>query len=146
MSHWERVLTERTFYLKDIWFTNNEVSELVNKGLSPEIFKEKYEDIFSGGENWKQIKAGGGETYHWRDDSTYVQRPPYFKGISFDLPALRDIVGARPLAILGNSVTTDHISPAGVIGPSSSAGEFLQSKGIDSWDLTPMVLEGEIMK
>lgn len=117
-------------YLKDIWPKDDEIKKALTTGLSKEMFQEKYQDVFSGDEDWTSVGEGEGETYDWKDGSTYVRRPPYFEGISFNLPVLEDITGARALAILGDSVTTDHISPAGAIGKTSPAGKFLQEKGI----------------
>jgi aconitate hydratase len=98
------------------------------------MFKTSYESVFEGDENWKQIDSPEGEIYAWDSDSTYVRNPPYFDGMTMDLDPVVDIKGARVLAVLGDSVTTDHISPAGNIAKDSPAGQYLMSKGIDASD------------
>ncbi|MGD8325598.1 MAG: aconitate hydratase AcnA [Sphingomonadales bacterium] len=121
-------------YLKDIWPTNQEVAEVVAAAVTPAQFKERYADVFTGDEAWQSIDVAEGETYSWNAASTYVQHPPYFTGMTMDPEASGDIKGARPLAILGDSVTTDHISPAGAIKADSPAGAYLQSHGVERKD------------
>jgi aconitate hydratase len=114
-------------YLKDIWPSNQEIREIREKVLSREMFQRRYADVFKGPEEWRAIESGSGDTFAWDSSSTYVQYPPFFAGMSAEAQAPGDIVGARPLAILGDSVTTDHISPAGSIQKQSPAGEYLLS-------------------
>ena len=117
-------------YLRDLWPSNQEVKETISQCLSPRMFQEKYDTIFDGDQLWQQVKAPEDKTYQWRKDSSYIQRPPYFDGITLDVPKLQDIKGARPLALLGPSVTTDHISPAGAIASDSPAGKYLREQGV----------------
>ena len=121
-------------FLKDIWPTNDEVAKAVEKNLSRETFLRQYKDVFAGDKNWKSIEVKASELYAWDDDSTYVRLPPYFEDLSLKPRALTDIKGARALAVFGDSVTTDHISPAGNIAKDSSAGLYLQSKGVKPAD------------
>lgn len=112
-------------YLKDIWPSAKEVSEFVRKNVTSEIFRAKYADVFKGDDNWRQIDAGGGLTYKWSGASTYIQNPPYFEGMKKKPEPVTDIVGARILGLFLDSITTDHISPAGSIRTSSPAGQYL---------------------
>ena len=112
-------------YLKDIWPSNEEVRAAIEQAVTPEMFREQYADAFSGSAEWQEIDAPTGLTYEWQDGSTYVKRPPYFDGMEAEPDALADISGARILALLGDSVTTDHISPAGVIKYDSPGGAYL---------------------
>ncbi|OGR90552.1 MAG: aconitate hydratase 1 [Elusimicrobia bacterium RBG_16_66_12] len=121
-------------YLKDIWPTNDEVAEAVEKNLSRETFLRQYKDVFAGDKNWKSIDVKASELYSWDNDSTYVRLPPYFEDLSLKPRTLADIKGARALAVFGDSVTTDHISPAGNIAKDSPAGLYLQSKGVKPSD------------
>ena len=121
-------------YLKDIWPSNEEIGRTIKTCLTPQMFVEKYGDVFSGGELWQGIPTKGGQTYNWREQSTYVQRPPYFEGMTLQTAALQDVRGARALAILGDSVTTDHISPAGAIASDSPAAKYLRQRGVDTVD------------
>ena len=120
--------------LDEIWPTAEEVREVVDASITAELFHEYYADVFDGDERWQAIPAPTGNTYAWDGDSTYVQKPPFFDGLAPDPTALTDIVGARALAVLGDSVTTDHISPAGVIPVNSPAGEFLVAHGVEPRD------------
>ena len=114
-------------YLKDIWPTNKEIRETVESNLSPDMFRERYSDVFTGTKEWQEIGgAGSSETYDWKPSSTYVKNPPYFEGMDIEPDPIKDVEGARILALLGDSVTTDHISPAGSIKTTSPAGEYLQ--------------------
>jgi aconitate hydratase len=113
-------------YLKDIWPTNDEVRQMIDAYIDADMFKARYADVFKGDERWQAIPVLGGETYGWPPASTYIQNPPYFEGMTMTPQAPGDIVGARPLAVLGDSITTDHISPAGSIKADSPAGIYLQ--------------------
>ena len=113
-------------FLKDIWPTNKEINDTVHAVLTREMFLERYGDVFKGPKQWQEIEVTGGtDTYAWPSGSTYVKNPPYFDGITMDPAPVGDILGARILAILGDSITTDHISPAGNIKKSGPAGVFL---------------------
>lgn len=116
-------------YLKDIWPTNAEVAAEVSK-VSNQMFRQQYADVFSGPQEWQMMDAPEGQTYTWREDSTYIQHPPFFDGMKETLDKIQGIKGARILALLGNSITTDHISPAGSIKADSPAGQYLLSKGV----------------
>jgi aconitate hydratase A / 2-methylisocitrate dehydratase len=113
-------------YLKDIWPSNREVGEFVAKNVTRQVFTKKYADVFKGDANWRKISIKGGLTFAWDDRSTYVQNPPYFEGMKKTPKPLEDIVDARVLALLLDSITTDHISPAGSIKIESPAGEYLR--------------------
>ena len=117
-------------YLKDIWPTRREVNDLVRKVVSPEAFRKKYGDVFKGDDEWRDIRVTSDERYDWSADNTYVQEPPFFVDMTAEPAPTTDIAGARVLALLGDSVTTDHISPAGTIAVKSPAGEYLQGLGI----------------
>jgi aconitate hydratase len=113
-------------YLKDIWPTNKEIADVVGASVSREQFLRRYGEVFKGPKQWQAIQvAGGTDTYTWSSSSTYVRNPPYFEGITMEPAAKGDITGARILALLGDSITTDHISPAGNIRKTSPAGEYL---------------------
>lgn len=117
-------------YLKDIWPSDSEIREIVDRVVTREMFAAKYADVFSGTEEWHDIKISGGETYAW-DDSTYINNPPYFEGMTSQVGGFSDVNGANILALLGDSITTDHISPAGVISPDTPAARYLTEKGVD---------------
>jgi aconitate hydratase len=121
-------------FLKDIWPTSQEVSDIQRKSVTPAMFAKRYKDVFKGDKHWQAIKIEGGQTYDWDADSTYVQNPPYFEGLSMEAKPVTDIVEGRVLAIFGDSITTDHISPAGSIKSSSPAGAFLINHGVDPLD------------
>ncbi|HKK30701.1 MAG TPA: aconitate hydratase AcnA [Alphaproteobacteria bacterium] len=112
-------------YLKDIWPSNAEVTEALREHLTPEMFKDRYGNVLEGPKEWQEIRVSGGETYQWNSGSTYVQNPPYFEEMSAEPGEVTDIKGARPLAVLGDSITTDHISPAGSIARNGPAGAYL---------------------
>jgi aconitate hydratase len=112
-------------FLKDIWPTSKEISDHIAKSVLPEMFKKRYSNVLEGSAMWSAISVAGGELYGWDDASTYIQEPPYFDGLTPEPGSVGDIAGARLLALLGDSVTTDHISPAGTIQPDSPAGKFL---------------------
>lgn len=120
-------------YLKDIWPTQVEVADAV-AGVTRENFSKSYEDVFAGDKNWQELAAPTGDRFEWDDKSTYIQNPPYFAGMSKDAGSIGDIRGARVLAVLGDSVTTDHISPAGAIKADSPAGVYLREHGVDQKD------------
>ncbi len=122
----------RPVYLRDIWPSAEEVAAAVREAVTPEAYRRSYADVFAGDEHWQAIApAETGLTYAWDPASTYVRRPPYFDGMTPKPPAqVEDILGARPLCILGDSVTTDHISPAGAIPPDSPAGRYLLEHGV----------------
>ncbi|WP_339857269.1 aconitate hydratase AcnA [uncultured Nisaea sp.] len=117
-------------YLKDIWPTNQEISEILKAGLSREMFQKRYANVFEGSAEWQAVQTTGSLTYNWNDGSTYVQNPPYFKGMTKEPGALADIGNARELAILGDSITTDHISPAGSIKSDGPAGDYLRERQV----------------
>ena len=117
-------------YLKDIWPTSAEIAEAVRTAVTPEMFAKRYADVFKGDAMWQGIETSGGLTYDW-PDSTYVANPPFFTGMSTDVTPPKDIDGARILGLFGDSITTDHISPAGSIKADSPAGLYLQEKGVE---------------
>ncbi|MGP8271536.1 MAG: aconitate hydratase AcnA [Terracidiphilus sp.] len=117
-------------YLKDIWPTQGEVSAAIEKGLSSESFRKEYATVSQGDANWQGLKFPTGEVYQWEPDSTYIRKAPYFDGITRTPATVTDIVGARVLAVLGDSVTTDHISPAGSIKANGPAGKYLTEHGV----------------
>ena len=121
-------------YLKDIWPSNDDVRAAVDASVAPEMFAEQYADAFSGSAEWQAIDAPTGLTYEWQADSTYVKNPPYFDGIKAEPAALSDVSGARILALLGDSVTTDHISPAGAIKLESPTGAYLTERQVGQGD------------
>ncbi|WP_315781273.1 MULTISPECIES: aconitate hydratase AcnA [unclassified Bradyrhizobium] len=116
---------KKPVYLKDIWPTTKEVNDFVKKFVKASIFKKRYADVFKGDTNWRKIKTVESETYRWNMSSTYVQNPPYFEGMKKEPEPIKDIVEARVLALFGDKITTDHISPAGSIKLTSPAGKFL---------------------
>ena len=114
-------------YLKDLWPTNDEIRAVMREAVTPEMFVTRYGDVFKGDEYWQDIKVSGGQTYDWPIQSTYVRNPPYFENMELEPKDLTDIKNANILGLFGDSITTDHISPAGTIKVSSPAGEYLQS-------------------
>ncbi|MEK9645617.1 MAG: aconitate hydratase AcnA [Alphaproteobacteria bacterium] len=117
-------------YLKDIWPTNQEIHDTIRECLTAEMYRSRYDNVFEGPEEWKQIDSVGSETYAWQESSTYVKFPSFFEGMEREPGEITDIEGARPLLILADSVTTDHISPAGSIQRESPAGEYLLERQI----------------
>ncbi len=121
-------------YLKDIWPSSHEIAEIMAECVTPKMFAERYSDVFKGDAMWQDIEVSGGQTYGWPMGSTYVQNPPYFDGMTKDVDAPGDVHNARVLALFGDSITTDHISPAGSIKASSPAGEYLQGNQVGVLD------------
>jgi aconitate hydratase len=124
----------RPVYLRDIWPSSEEVRAAVTGSLKPELFERRYASVFEGDETWQQLPIPSGGRYAWDPASTYVQEPPFFTDLSPEPPPLRDIAGARVLAVLGDSVTTDHISPAGSIPKNGPAATYLREHGVEQPD------------
>ena len=120
----------RPVYLRDIWPTNQEIAELVERTVTREAFLKKYADVFKGDEKWQAVETTDRETYDWPASSTYIQNPPYFRGMSRDPGVIRNIEGARILALLGDMITTDHISPAGSFKDKTPAGRYLTDRQV----------------
>ena len=125
---------ENPVFLKEIWPSTEQIKAVVAQVVKPEMFSEKYADVFTGNETWNAIHSGSSELFDWSAASTYIQEPPFFLEISREVPAIRDIHGARVLALLGDSITTDHISPAGSITADGPAGRFLIANGVQPRD------------
>ncbi|WP_407074712.1 aconitate hydratase [Saccharopolyspora sp. SCSIO 74807] len=121
-------------FLRDIWPSPKEIQEVMDSAITQEMFTKDYSDVFAGDERWRSLPTPEGETFEWDTESTYVRKPPYFEGMGMEPEPVSDISGARVLALLGDSVTTDHISPAGAIKPDSPAGKYLSEHGIDRKD------------
>ncbi|NCF52514.1 aconitate hydratase AcnA [Gammaproteobacteria bacterium] len=121
-------------YLKDLWPSQADVQAVISENIDSEMFKSSYRSVFAGDANWNSISAPEGEIYTWDDTSTYVKNPPYFEGMTLEPAPVKDIRGARVLALLGDSVTTDHISPAGSIAADSPAATYLQDHGVKPVD------------
>lgn len=118
-------------YFRDIWPSNAEIQSVITQHIDAGSFRRSYADVFTGESRWSELSAPSGERFTWQEDSTYIQNPPYFKHMSMEVPDLvNEIRGARVLALLGDSVTTDHISPAGSIRPDSPAGKYLMERGV----------------
>lgn len=124
----------RPVYLKDIWPTNEEVAKAIEQNVRTEMFRQKYAQVFAGSEMWQAIDAPRGELYEWDETSTYIHHPPYFEELTLDVPPIQEIRGARVLAMFGDSITTDHISPAGNIPAESPAGKWLIEHGVQPKD------------
>ncbi|CAG0928715.1 aconitate hydratase [Thermoflexales bacterium] len=120
--------------LKDIWPTQKEVSDLMASSIKPEMFQKSYGNVFAGNLQWNAIPVAGGELYQWNETSTYIQHPPFFNDMSLDVPPIKPLSKLRVLAIFGDSVTTDHISPAGNIAENSPAGQYLIAQGVSKLD------------
>ena len=118
-------------YLKDIWPSKQEIDNLIASTINPEMFRKAYDDLLKGDSVWQQLEIPTGEIYEWDNDSTYIKKPPYFNSMTLDLPKMNKVSSARVLALLGDSVTTDHISPAGNIDPKSPAGQYLLERGVE---------------
>ncbi|WP_300378180.1 aconitate hydratase AcnA [Henriciella sp.] len=121
-------------FLKDIWPTSQEIASVMREAVTPEMFKERYSDVFKGDEHWQTISVTGSKTYSWPPGSTYVQNPPYFEGMTLDVDPVEDVKNGRILGLFADSITTDHISPAGSIKAASPAGEYLQEHQVAPTD------------
>ena len=121
-------------YLRDIWPSQSEIQETVRKAIKPEMFTQQYGNVFAGSDAWKRVQAPTGNIYAWNNDSSYIQHPPFFQDLQPEPAPIGDITGARVLALLGDSVTTDHISPAGSIAKNSPAAKYLIDNGVDPQD------------
>ncbi|MGY1409263.1 aconitate hydratase AcnA [Luteimonas sp. A611] len=121
-------------YLRDIWPSNREIGDFIARTVGPEMFRQNYADVFKGDKRWNSIDSPDGDLYEWDGDSTYIKNPPYFDGMTMDVGTIEDIRGARVMGMFGDSITTDHISPAGSIKQDSPAGLFLQSRGVQPAD------------
>ncbi|MCE9646529.1 MAG: aconitate hydratase AcnA [Chloroflexi bacterium] len=121
-------------YLRDLWPSQQEISEAIETNVKASMFKAKYADVFSGSDMWKEIKVKEGDLFEWNDDSTYIHHPPYFQTLTLASPSIQPIKDARVLGVFGDSITTDHISPAGNIASDSPAGKFLQERGVQPKD------------
>jgi aconitate hydratase len=122
-------------YLRDLWPSREEVNEVMEAAIESDMFRKSYGEVFAGDENWNALEVPSGDRYAWDPDSTYVRRPPYFEGMPAEPPSeSEEIRDARVLAVLGDSVTTDHISPAGAIKKDSPGGEYLLSHGVEQRD------------
>ncbi|HVI59361.1 MAG TPA: aconitate hydratase AcnA [Luteimonas sp.] len=121
-------------YLRDIWPTNKEIGDMIAATVGPELFAKNYADVFKGDTRWNSMESPDSELYAWSEASTYIKNPPYFEGMTMDIGAIEDIRGARVMGLFGDSITTDHISPAGAIKKDSPAGLFLQSRGVQPAD------------
>jgi aconitate hydratase len=121
-------------YLRDIWPTLQEIRDLMESALSPDVFRKLYADFASQNPKWNEISSSTGDLYQWDEESNYIHEPPFFASFSMEPGRIEDIIGARPLGIFGDSVTTDHISPAGAIKQSSPAGQYLISRGVQPID------------
>ncbi len=120
----------RPVLLEEIWPSADEIRSVIDTAIDPDLFRRTYASVFEGDDRWRALPIPSGDRYAWADDSTYVARPPFFEGLGAEAAPVRDIEGARVLALLGDSVTTDHISPAGSIAPWSPAGQWLQAHGV----------------
>ena len=121
-------------FMKDIWPTEEEINEAIGTSISADMYTERYADVFEGDDRWRSLPTPEGDIFEWEEDSTYVRKPPYFEGMTKEPTPVEDVSGARVLLKLGDSVTTDHISPAGAILASTPAGEYLTSHGVERRD------------
>jgi aconitate hydratase len=121
-------------FLRDIWPSNKEIGDMIAATVGPELFAQNYADVFKGDSRWNQIASPDGESYEWDADSTYIKNPPYFDGMTMTVGRIEDVQNARVLGLFGDSITTDHISPAGNIKKESPAGRFLVSRGVQPAD------------
>ena len=121
-------------FLKDIWPSQKDINDTIASAINTEMFVKNYADVFKGDDRWRNLPTPSGNTFEWADDSTYVRKPPYFDGMPPEPEPVTDIKGARVLALLGDSVTTDHISPAGSIKPGTPAAQYLDEHGVDKKD------------
>jgi aconitate hydratase len=121
-------------YLRDIWPTEREIQETMLRAVNAQMFREQYADVFSGDARWRSLNVPTGDQFAWDEESTYIRNPPFFEGISLEPTPPTNITGARALALLGDSITTDHISPAGSIKKDSPAGKYLIARGVQPVD------------
>ncbi|WP_422506567.1 aconitate hydratase AcnA [Stenotrophomonas sp. GZD-301] len=121
-------------FLRDIWPSNKEIGDVIAATIGPEMFKQNYADVFKGDTRWNTIKSPDGDLYDWDGSSTYIKNPPYFEGMTMQVGHIEDVHGARVMGLFGDSITTDHISPAGNIKKDSPAGRFLQERGVQPAD------------
>jgi len=121
-------------YLRELWPTEREIQETMLKSVTSDMFRQQYKDVFSGDERWKSLPVPRGDRFAWEPESTYIRNPPFFEQLTMDTAPVRDITGARVLALLGDSITTDHISPAGSIKRDSPAGKYLMARGVQPSD------------
>ncbi len=121
-------------YLRDIWPSQAEISAVIDKSITPELFEENYASVFEGDEHWRSLPNTEGELFNWDPNSTYIQEPPFFQNMATEPQPVKDIHGARVLVMVDDSITTDHISPAGNFAPTSPAGQFLQAHGVERRD------------
>jgi aconitate hydratase len=124
----------RPVYLRDIWPTNQQIREAVAASLSPDMFTEQYGNVWDGNETWNNIPVSGGELYAWNENSTYIQEPPFFVDLTPEVEPITNIENARVLVKAGDSITTDHISPAGAISATSPAAQYLREEGVEPLD------------
>ncbi len=122
----------RAVFLKEIWPSNEEIETFVKQFISPAMFSEEYRNVFTGNETWNEVKVNSEKVFQWNAASTYIRKPPFFEGMSRDVPEIDSISGARVLVLLGDTITTDHISPAGAIPEESPAGKWLMDQGVNS--------------
>lgn len=121
-------------YLKDIWPTAAEVADAVLNAYDRELFIKRYSELYDGGEQWDALESASGATFSWNPDSHYIKKPPYFEGLPLQPVPVQDLQGLRPLAILGDSITTDHISPSGAISLGTPAADYLLERGVEQKD------------
>lgn len=121
----------KDIFLKDIWPASEEIQACIKQHIKPDLFSENYANLYQGSEEWRAIKTVEGDRYAWSEASTYIKKPPYFVGMTVEVPTICDVEGTRCLVMVGDSVTTDHISPAGAIAPDGPAGKYLVEQGVD---------------
>jgi aconitate hydratase len=124
----------QSVYLRELWPTEREIQETMLAAVHADMFREQYADVFAGDARWRSLGVPIGDRFAWEPDSTYIRNPPFFDGLAIQPAPLADIVGARVLALLGDSITTDHISPAGAIKKDSPAGKYLMEHGVEAGD------------
>ena len=124
----------KAVYLRDLWPTEREIQKTMLSAVNSEMFRQQYSDVFHGDERWRSLNVPSGDRFAWDPDSTYIRNPPFFEGLTLQTTPLRDIAGGRVLALLGDSITTDHISPAGSIKKDSPAGRYLIEHGVEPHD------------
>jgi aconitate hydratase len=126
--------TGQPVYLRDIWPTEREIQETMLRAVNAQMFREQYADVFTGDDRWRSLEVPTGDQFVWEPNSTYIRNPPFFDGVTLHPAPLGDVEGARVLAMLGDSITTDHISPAGSIKKDSPAGQYLLAEGVQPSD------------